>query len=130
MCWKLNLLVALAVLFGGCGDCNREVSDVPYNGNPAALDPYVEATDLHSDPGSCDTMGCNYFFYGTAWLHNPTSDPFTTDIRCEFWDDNYLIGDSVRVGVTIDASRSKEFEFREQYTTPDAATIVFDCDLE
>ena len=124
------IIILFALFAAGCGDCNREVSDVPYQGDPNAFDPYVQEINLHLDPGSCDSMGCNYFMYGNVWLHNPRSEAFTTDVACEFWADNYLIGDSTRSGITIDASRSKELEFREQYQTVDPSLLSFTCELK
>lgn len=126
---KVATVMALACL-AGCGDCNREVRDVPYTGDATAIDPYVEAAGLHWDPGGCDSTGCTYFLYGTAWLHNPREEAFQTAVRCEFWDDNYLIGDSTMADIDIGARRSKELEFREQYTTPDTSSISFTCELE
>jgi hypothetical protein len=126
---RKTVILLLALFATGCGDCNREVSDSPYQGDATALAPYVEAVGLHLDPGGCDQLGCTYFMYGEAWLHNPRSEAFNTDITCEFWDDNYLIGESTRAGITIDASRSKEFEFREQYTTSEPSNLTFGCEL-
>ena len=122
-------VIIMAILLSGCEDCNREVKDVPYAGDATAIDPYVEATGLWWDPGGCDSMGCTYFLYGSAWLHNPRNESFTTGVRCEFWDDNYLIGDSTREDITIGARRSKELEFREQYTASEATDLVFNCEL-
>lgn len=127
---KVLAIFMMALFATNCGDCNREVKDVSYVGDATAIDPYVAATGLYWDPGGCDSMGCTYFLYGTAWLHNPQAEPFTTSVRCEFWDDNYLIGDSTMQNITINASRSKELEFREQHTTLDTVYLSFSCDLE
>ena len=122
--------LAIVILLSGCGDCNREVADVPYQGDPTATDPYVEAADLEIWPGTvCDADGCNYHMTGVAWFHNPLQESYTADVVCEFWDDNYQFGASTREDVTVDASRSKQLEFDEQYETADQATLRVECDL-
>ena len=129
----LNVLALLVVVLiaTGCGDCNREIRDVPYRGDPLATDPYVEEDQIHIDEGACDSMGCDHFLYGMAWFHNPTDTQYKADILCEFWtDSDYFVGDSLREGVTIDASRSKELEFREQFTTPDLTMFRLECELQ
>lgn len=123
------IVFLIAIFCAGCGDCNREVSDVPYCGDATATDPYVEVTDLDHVTGDCDNTGCTYFLTATAWLHNPLSEKYSTSIKCDFWDDDYLIGDSVRAGISIDASRSKELQFQEQYTTADSFYFSTTCDL-
>jgi len=127
---KTVTMIVAAMLFAGCTqDCTRETKDVPYCGDASAIDPYVEVDRLENMPGSCDGAGCTYFFTATAWLHNPRTESFTTNVACEFWDDNYLIETSVRANITIDARRSKELQFQEQYTTIDYTTVSTDCVL-
>lgn len=112
-----------------CGDCTREVSDVPYQGDAAATDPYVEAIDINYSQGGCDATGCTYFFVATAWLHNPLNESYETGVSCEFLYGNYSIGVSSRNSIVISARRSKELEFQEQFTTSDAGSVTVECSL-
>ncbi len=124
-----TVIIIATMLCAGCGDCTREVQDVPYRGDATAIDPYVETVGVEVMPGSCDEAGCVYFVTATAWLHNPLDVAYTASVRCEFMADDYLMGESTRADITIDALRSKELQFQEQHTTADTVSFSAVCEL-
>ncbi|NIV96989.1 hypothetical protein GWN42_30430 [candidate division KSB1 bacterium] len=94
------------------------------------MTPYVETGGLDVQNQGCDETFCTYHLYVKVWLHNPwEEDSFTGAVKCEFWDDNYMLGDSVRENITINPRRSKELEFVEGYTTGFDAALSVECDI-